>query len=72
MPTIRLTQAAWLAQAVAAAKGVLTVHLTRTGIDQDELRQKLHDYGVGRDWNGGDLVAIRDALVADGTIEIEA
>lgn len=70
MPTIRLTQSAWLAQAVAAAKGVLTVHLTRDGIDQGALKQKLRDYGVAKDWTNGDLIAVRTALVNDSTIEI--
>jgi hypothetical protein len=69
MPTVKLTQVAWLEHEKERIKGVLLMHLSRDGIDQGDLRQLILDWGL--DYSNQDLVTIRDALVAEGIIEID-
>lgn len=69
MPIVKLTQAAWLELAKERVKGVLLMHLSREGIDQGDLRQLILDWGL--DYSNQDLADIRDALVAEGVIEID-
>ena len=68
MPTVKISQAAWLEREKERVKGTLLVHLTREGIDQTELRQLLQDWGL--DYSSEDLATIRDALITEGVIEI--
>ncbi|MFQ5861388.1 MAG: hypothetical protein ACE5IG_07580 [Dehalococcoidia bacterium] len=69
MPTIRLTDTAWLDREVERVRGVLLARLPRGGVDQATLRQGLEEHGMGP-YTNAEAAAIRNALVSDGTIEI--
>jgi len=69
MATIRLTDAAWFAREYGRVKAVLTYNLTRDGIDASELARALRNYLLV-DYTSAELLAFRDALVAEGLIEV--
>lgn len=68
MVLLKLTAAARLARQVERVKGVLLVHLPDGGLDVAGTLALLAQQGVILD--PADLPAVRDALVADGTIEV--
>lgn len=66
---VRLTDTAWLEYQAERVRGILLQNLGREGVEQSKLKKLIADYGL--DYSSADLVLIRDALVADGLIEIE-
>lgn len=68
MPTVKLTPQTRLNRLVERVKGVLLVHLPDAGLTPAAVRTLLADQGV--ELSAADLPAVRDALIADGTIEV--
>ena len=68
MPTIRLAPAYWLEREAARVEGVLTQNMPRDGLSVDEALALLAEYGLT--YSREDLLAIKDALVAKGVLEI--
>ena len=68
MPVVRLKETRRIEIETARVKGILEVALLPGPVAQDALLELIKSRGITLP--GADLVAIRNALIADGTIEI--
>jgi len=68
MAIIRLTATAWLARESERVTGVLLCHVTREGMDVNELLAMLGNWGLH--YTVAELQLLRVKLVTDGVIEI--
>jgi len=68
MTIVRLTAAAWLARESERVKGILLCHLTRGGMNANELLGMLEAWGLS--YTAAEIGLLRDKLIADGVIEI--
>ena len=64
----QLTEAAWLERETERIKGVLLQYMQH-GVEYSGAQMKDRCRRLGLDYTDAEFVQLRDALVADGTIE---